>query len=184
MLAAVTVAGSPVRAAPPVGPPSDRAATSAAAARVTAEITIRHRGPGLPAVVVVRLQPLSAAGGGELLLSMFDRRGTINRRVLEAVARGTYRAEFLFPSGGRWGYYVRFGPGQAGYAGAGVIDMTPEAGLVETFTAVLHSGLRGAPQYVQPLGYAAFGVLAVLALAGVWAILAWLSSARGSRSAA
>ncbi len=184
MLAAVTVGELPVRAAPPAGSPSDRAAATAAAARVTAEITIRHRGPGLPAVVMVRLRPPAAAGDGELLLSIFDRRGKVNRRVLEPVARGTYRTEFPFPSGGHWGYYLRFGPGQAGYAGAGVIDITPEAGIVETFTAVLHSGLRGVPPYVQSLGYAFFGGLAVLALAGVWAILAWLSSARGSRSAA
>lgn len=79
---------------------------------------------------------------------------------------------------------MRFGPGQAGYAGSGVVDLTPEAGIVDTFTAVLRTGLRGAPPYVQPLGYAAFGVLAVLALAGVWAVLAWLNSARLGRSAA
>lgn len=183
VLAAVTIAGSPARAAP-AGPPSDRAATPAATARVTAAVTIRHRGPGLPAVVLIRLQPLSAVGDGELLLSMFDGRGTTNRRVLEPVARGMYRTEFPFPSGGHWGYYLRFGPGQAGYAGTGVVDLTPQAGIVDTFTAVLHSGLRGVPPYVQPLGYAAFGVLAALALAGVWAILGWLSSARLGRSAA
>jgi hypothetical protein len=151
---------------------------------VVAEVTIRHRGPSLPAVVLIRLQPQSAAGNGELLLSMFQRDGSvINRRVLEPIARGVYRTEFPFPSGGHWGYYMRFGPGQAGYSGAGIVDLTPEAGVVDTFTAVLHSGLRRAPPYVQTLGYSAFGILAALALAGVWAILAWLRAARVGRAA-
>jgi hypothetical protein len=187
VLIAVVVAGSPVRPAQPAVPRSAQAATPAAATLVRATVTIQHRGAGIPAVIVIRLQPPSAAGDGELLLSMFQRERNltkINRRVLEPIARGMYRTELLFPSGGHWGYYMRFGPGQAGYAGSGIVDLTPEAGVVDTFTAVLHSGLRGAPPYVQPLGYAAFGALAALALAGVWAVLAWLRSARFGRSAA
>lgn len=108
---------------------------------------------------------------------MFQReRITTNRRVLEPIARGMYRTEFLFPAAGHWGYYMRFGLGQAGFSSSGVVDLTPEAGIVDTFTAVLHSGLRGAPAYVQPLGYAAFGLIAALALAGVWVILAKLGA--------
>jgi hypothetical protein len=76
--------------------------------------------------------------------------------------------------GGTWGYYLRFGPGQAGYASGGIVDLSPEAGAVETFTAVFRRGLSRAPQYVQTLGYAVFGLMAALALAGVWAILGWL----------
>lgn len=183
-LVGVTLIASTAGAATPAGPPSKRVATLAAAARVTAEVTIRHRGPGLPAVVLIRLHPQSAAGNGELLLSMFHRDGrVINRRVLEPMARGVYGTEFPFPSGGTWGYYMRFGPGQAGYSGGGIVDLTPEAGVVDTFRAVLHSGFRGVPPYVQTLGYSAFGILAALALAGVWAILAWVRTARLARAA-
>ncbi len=168
VVVAVTFVGLPARAAPPD-----------AATRVTAEVTIQHRGPDRPGIVTIRMHPPYAAGDGELLLSIFQHHGgVINRHVLEPVARGVYRTEFLFPSGGRWGYYMRFGPGQAGYASSGILDLTPEAGTVDTFTAVFRSGLARAPRYVQSLGYAAFGLIAALALAGVWAILAWLRTGR------
>ena len=178
LLGAVALFGMPAVGASTARFPPAASGTSTAVARVTGEVTIRHRGPGLPSVVTVRLDPPGATGDGELLLSIFQRDGTvINRHVLQPIGRGVYRAEFVFPSGGSWGYYMRFGPGQAGYASGGIVDLTPEAGTVDTFGAVFRSGLRRAPRYVQPLGYAAFGLMAALALAGVWAILAWLRTA-------
>lgn len=183
VLVAVTIAGPLTRAASPVGLPFAQAATSSRAARITAVITIRHLGPGRPSTVTIRLQPPYAARGGELLISMFQGAGSvINRRVLEPRAPGVYRAEFLFPSGGRWGYYLRFGPGQAGYVSTGIVDLTPEAAIEESFTAVFYSSLTRAPRYVQPLGYAAFGLIAALALAGIWVILARLRTGLLGRS--
>ncbi len=184
VVVAVTFVGLPARAAPPAGSPSAPSVRSAAAARVTAEITIQHRGHDRPGIVTIRLHPPYAAGDGELLLSIFERDGrVINRHVLEPVVRGLYRAEFLFPRGGHWGYYMRFGSGQAGYVSSGIVDLTPEPGTVDTFTAAFRSGLGRVPQYVQPVGYAAFGLLAVLAFAGMWAVLAWLRTGRLGRSA-
>ncbi len=178
VLGALVLFGMPAAEASTARFPPAASGMSTAVARVTGEVTIRHRGPGLPSVVTVRLYPPGAAGDGELLLSIFQRDGTvINRHVLQPIGPGVYKAEFVFPSGGSWGYYMRFGPGQAGYASGGIVDLTLEAGTVDTFAAVFRSGLRRAPQYVQPLGYAAFGLMAALALAGVWAILAWLKTA-------
>jgi hypothetical protein len=184
VLIAVTIIASPARAAPSPGPQPAQAAASAAAARVTAQVSIQYGGPRLPATVLVRLQPPFAAGDAELLLSMFHADGhVINRRVLEPIARGVYRIEFPFPSGGYWGYYMRFGQGQAGFVSNGIVALAPAAGTVDSFTAQFRSGLRRAPSYVQPLGYAAFAVIAALALAGVWMTLAWLRTAGLSRSA-
>jgi len=134
---------------------------------VTAAMTIRHEGPGRPSLVLVGLDPATAAGRGELLLSIFSRVGVTNRQVLEPSGMGVYQAHYLFPVGGAWGYYMRFGPGQAGFSSAGVVHITLEAGGIDSASGIFHSGLRGAPGYVQTLGYAAFGLMAALSLAGV-----------------
>lgn len=143
---------------------------------VTAAMTIRHQGSGRPSLVLVRLDPAAAAGRGELLLSLFSRLGVTNRQVLEPAGMGVYQARYVFPVGGDWGYYMRFGPGQAGFASAGVVHITPEAEAIDSATGTFHSGLRGAPGYVQTLGYAAFGLMAALSLVGVSWILARLRS--------
>ena len=83
-----------------------------------------------------------------------------------------YRVEYPFPADGAWRYYMRFGPGQAGFASAGYIGITNQAGGVDQAHAVFRSGLRRAPAYVQPLGYAAFGLIAALAIAGITVVLA------------
>lgn len=169
MLGAAVLLGAPAHAGSP-GPSGQPAGT----ARITAQVTIKHRGPGRPSLVFIRLDPPTVAGGGELLVSIFKRDGVTNRHVLQPIGVGVYRAEYAFPSGGPWGYHMRFGPGQAGFVSAGVVDLTPHEGTVDTFTGVFHSGLGRAPGFVQPLGYAAFGLIAALALACVSGILVWL----------
>ena len=146
-------------------------ASPVAVPEVTARITIVHRGLGYPSLVTIRVDPPSAAGRAELLLSIYNTAGVINRHVLEPVAPGAYEAEYVFPAGGIWRYYMRFGLGQAGLASAGYVRITAKTGSTDSASAVFRSGLRRAPAYVQPLGYAAFGLMAVLALAGVSAIL-------------
>ncbi len=161
-VSATVMFGAPASAGQPVG-------------RVTAQVTIEHRGSGRPSLVRVRLDPPTAAGGGELLLSIYNGEGVINRHALQPVAPGVYQDEYVFPQGGLWRYYMRFGPGQAGFASADHVSITPEAGTVDTFSAVFRNDLARAPGFVQPLGYAAFGLIASLALAGVSAILVWLA---------
>ena len=146
-------------------------ASPVAVPEVTARITIVHRGVGYPSLVRIRVDPPSAAGRGELLLSIYNTAGVINRHVLEPVAPGAYEAEYVFPAGGIWRYYMRFGLGQAGFTSAGYVRITAKTGSTDSANAVFRSGLRRAPALVQPFGYAAFGLMAVLALAGVSAIL-------------
>lgn len=161
---------------------------STAANAITAQVTITHRVPGHPSRVSIRVNPPSAPGSGELLLSIYNPDGVVNRHVLEPVAPGVYEAEYVFPKGGTWRYYMRFGQGQAGFASVGYVGITPEAGAVDTASAVFRTGLRRAPAYVQPLGYAAFGLMAALALAGVSGVLVRLRNhplsqpMRGARS--
>lgn len=172
VLGATVLLGALARAGSP-GPSEQPAGT----VRVTAQVTIQHRGPSRPSLVFVRLDPPAAAGGGELLLSIFKRGGVTNRHVLQPIGLGVYRAEYVFPSGGTWGYYMRFGTGQAGFVSAGVVDITADGGKADTFTGVFHGRLGRAPGFVLPLGYAAFGLIAALALASVSWILVWLRSA-------
>jgi len=167
-----SLAGSPGPSEPPTG-----------GVRITAQVTIKHLGPGRPSLVLVRLDPPAAAGGGELLLSIFTPGGVTNRQVLQPTGAGVYQAKYAFPSGGRWGYHMRFGPGQAGFVSAGVVDITPDEGGIDTYTAVFHSGLGRVPVFVQPLGYAAFGLIAAMALTGVSRILVWLRTAARSEQA-
>jgi hypothetical protein len=169
--AAVVLGAAPLVIAALLGVPARSLASRPAATVVRAQIVIVHRGTGSPSLVSIRVDPPSAAGRGELLLSIYNTAGIINRQVLESVAPGVYEAQYVFPVGGTWRYYMRFGPGQAGFASAGYVHITPEAGSVDSANAVFRSGLRRAPAYVQPLGYAAFGLMALLALAGVSAIL-------------
>jgi hypothetical protein len=151
-------------------PPADAAARSNSP--VTARITIAHRSPGHPSLVTVQIDPPGAPRGGELLLSIYRPGVIVNRRVLNPAGPGVYRAEYVFPVDGLWRYYVRFGPGQAGFAGGGFISIANDAGTTDQARTLMRSGLRRAPPYVQTLGYAAFGLVAALALTGISIVLA------------
>jgi hypothetical protein len=166
-LVAVVAAGALASA---VVPPADAAARSNGP--VTARITIAHRSPGRPSLVTVQIDPPAAPRGGELLLSIYRPGVIVNRRVLEPAGPGAYRAEYPFPVDGVWRYYLRFGPGQAGFAGAGYISIANVAGASDHAQALMRSGLRRAPPYVQTLGYAAFGLAAALAITGIAIVLA------------
>ena len=157
------LARQPIRtAAPPQGAPS-----------VT--LTIRHHVPGTPSTVEVRLTPPDAAGGRELFLSMTKptrERYLKKRRVLTPGAAGVYRLEYTFPENGIWYFYLRYGPGQAGFYAFAPLAVDPRVGGEDTVTIRVRRGLsNGVPAWVQPLGYAAFGLVAALALAGVLVIL-------------
>ncbi len=154
---------TPSRAAPP---PQD-------APSVT--LDIRHQVPGTPSIVEVRLTPPDTARGGELFLSMTKptpERYLKKRRVLTPAAAGVYRLEYPFPESGIWYFYLRYGPGQAGFYAFAPLAVDPRPGGEDTVTMRMRRGLSaGVPAWIQPLGYAAFGLVAVLALAGVLVIL-------------
>jgi hypothetical protein len=126
--------------------------------------------PSGSTAVEVRLEPRDATRG-ELYLSLtsLEQRGLHHRRVLRPLEPGVYGLEYTFPRGGVWGFYVRFGPGQAGFVGFGRLPITGEA---QQLRLELTDGFaREVPPYVQPLGYALFGLLATLALAGTTLLL-------------
>ncbi len=132
-----------------------------------ATVSVIPQGDQQPNVVEVRLEPRDASTGGELFLSL-SRGRRHERRVLRQTEPGTYRLIYAFPEQGVWNVYLRFGAGQAGSVAWGKL-LVPVAGeRVGSVSMRFRSGFaRAVPRYVQPLGYAVFGVLASLAVAGV-----------------
>ena len=155
--------------------PAQAAAVAPAPDAPIVTVSVRHRGPDLASVIEIRLTPQNAAGNGELYLSMIKPTpgGYLKmRRVLTPATRGVYLFEYRFPEEGNWEFYLRYGPGQAGYSALTLADISPRVGGVDTFTSQMRRGyFERVPGWVQPLGYAAFGLLAALALAGVAAIM-------------
>lgn len=128
-------------------------------------------GPG-STTIEMRLEPHDVAGRGELYLSLtsLEQRGLHHRRVLRPVEPGLYRMEYAFPRDGAWVFYVHFGTGQAGFVGQG--RFTRAAGAVQAVRVEFGDGFaREVPGYVQPLGYAAFGLLALVAGVGATFLL-------------
>jgi hypothetical protein len=135
-----------------------------------ATVSVTRGGTGQPSLVEVRLEPQSANGSGELFLSL-SQNGQYKRRVLQPSTPGVYRLRYAFPTAGNWNVYLRYGAGQAGLVAWTEVSVPPPAGR-EVATARFEDGYaRDVPGYVQPLGYAAFGLLMVLALLGVGYLL-------------
>lgn len=133
----------------------------------TATVTVTPQGERQPSTVEVRLEPQDANPGGELFLSLS--RGRLHeRRVLQQAEPGTYRLSYAFPEQGVWDVYLRYGAGQAGSVAWTNLSVPAAGERAEAVSVRLQDGFaRAVPHYVQPLGYAAFGVLAALAVLGV-----------------
>jgi hypothetical protein len=163
--ATLAAAAAAVRAAalPPPVPPVIRG-----------QIRIAHGPAAGPSLVTVRIDPPSAPHGRELLLSIFQPGGVINRQVLDPISPGVYRSKYVFPAAGVYGFWMRFGAGQAGFVSAGAIGVINAPGAVDDVITRFRSGLRRVPAYVQPLGYTIFGLIAVLTLTGMGTVLSWM----------
>ena len=130
--------------------------------------------PGQPSQILVQLEPHGVAGKTELMLSLTQGR-THHRQVLQPLGQDQYRLEYRFPQGGTWNFYLRYGPGQAGYVGFIHETIQPGSGITQTFDVQLFNGYSGnVPAYVQPLGFAAFGLLALAAMLSVVWLLRWI----------
>lgn len=67
-----------------------------------------------------------------------------------------------------WDVYLRYGVGQAGSVAWINMSVPAARARAEAVSVRLQDGFaRTVPSYVQPLGYAAFGVLAALTVLGV-----------------
>lgn len=130
--------------------------------------------PGQPSQILVQLEPHGLAGKTELMLSLTQSR-THYRQVLQPLGQDQYRLEYRFPQGGTWNFYLRYGPGQAGYVGSISEVVQPGSGLTQEIDLKLFNGYSGnVPAYVQPLGFTAFGLLALAALLSVVWLLRWI----------
>lgn len=118
-------------------------------------------------VIEVRLEPRDTNAGGELFLSL-SRDRLHERRVLQQAEPGTYRHAYAFPEQGMWDVYLRYGAGQVGSVAWTNLSVPVAGERAVVATVRLQDGFaRAVPRYVQPLGYASFGVLAALAILGV-----------------
>ncbi len=148
-----------------------------------ATVSITSSGAEQPSLVEVRLEP-GSANRGELYLSL-SQAGRYKRRVLQPSAPGVYRLRYTFPAPGDWNVYLRYGPGQAGLVTWLTVNVSPPSGrgeaLSKTVSARFEDGFaRDVPEYVQPLGYAAFLLLTSLALLGITVLLGRIRQVRSS----
>lgn len=140
-----------------------------------ATVVVTPGQPGGPSLLEMRLEP-AHANRGELYISL-SQAGRYKRRVLEPSAPGIYRLRYTFPAVGDWNVYLRYGAGQAGLVTWLTLNVSsaPGAGAsmsAEPVSARFEDGFaRTVPGYIQPLGYAAFLLLAVLAFIGIAVLL-------------
>ena len=132
-----------------------------------ATVSVTPQGERQASTVEVRLGPHDTNAGGELFLSLS--RGRLHeRRVLQQAEPGTYRLAYAFPEQGMWDVYMRYGAGQAGSVVWTNLTVPAAGERAEAMSVRFQDGFaRVVPNYVQPLGYAAFGVLVALAGLGV-----------------
>ena len=103
----------------------------------------------------------------QLLIWVWQIGGTFQRGFSQPVnpsQPGVYR--FDVPTqGGVWNYYMRVGPGQAGFIGRGRIFAPDTVGNTLESRGLLQNQFEDTvPAYVQPVGYALWAVVAALAL--------------------
>jgi hypothetical protein len=99
----------------------------------------------------------------------FDQRISV---PVKATSPGVYR--FTAPmTEGVWRYYMRVGPGQAGYISRETFSV--EKTETKTSFAMYNQFEDTVPTYIQPVGYAVWAVLLVFALGLVTVVLGRLS---------
>ena len=137
---------------------------AASASSLVATLAVRQNAGANP-TVELRLDPADAARfeRTELLLWMWGAGGRFNRPV-EPAAPGVYRLEAPRAMDGGWTYYLRLGAGQAGFVARGDLYLSARPGEADDRTIVLYNAFdTSVPGYVQPVGYAVYGVVALSA---------------------
>lgn len=93
---------------------------------------------------------------------------------LEPSAPGVYR--FTLPAkDGQWRYYGRIGIGQAGYIASGDLFMPSGTGPITMNWQMWNSFEDTVPEYVQPVGYAVYFLIAAFAFGGTAFVLRQLA---------
>lgn len=135
----------------------------------SARVTLQRGANASTGSLEIELFPADA-WHGDLFVSLY-RGGFRERKGVRPDESGDYQLPVRVPEAGEWGIYLRYGVAQTGFAGYGQLRV-PEAGGTATTTVGLSSGFSGdVPGYVQPLGFALFGLIAVLALLGLRVLL-------------
>jgi hypothetical protein len=143
-------------------------------------VSVERKADTGPGLVEVSLAP-EDSWRGSVFISLY--RGPFHeRKEIRPDAEGRYRLEARLPPGDETGIYLRYGPGQSGYAGSSWITL-PASGGTSVSDVSLANGFSGSvPAYVQPLGFLAFALVAVLTLAGLGSLLQVIRAARDGYS--
>jgi len=148
----------------------------------TAEIRIEHGGLGTPATITVTTDPPLQ---GELTVNAHHRDGEAERVMIRPSREaGIHVFETSFDERGEWGLWLRYGSGidlYGDYLVFNVSDRAVDRVHASTFEGVLAADV---PAYVQPLGYAVFGLLLVLSLGTITWTLRWFARQKGDYSQA
>jgi len=140
-----------------------------------AEVTIVQRGAGQPSAVEVRTDP-EVTGQGELFYFLILRdHGVMARGAVPPEAPGLYRFEITVPEAGEWGLSLRHGVGLDLYYAFNWFRLDPESTRTRRWEGSFSSELGAdTPQFVQPLGFGIFALVALCSLLLVFAVLRWL----------
>jgi hypothetical protein len=143
---------------------SSLAFSGAMAGTLDATFKVTPDPDGKTSSVEVRINPPTF---DQLLIWLWQPGGTFQRgfsRPVNPSQPGVYRFE-LPTQGGMWNYYMRVGPGQAGFIGRGRMFAPDTVGGSSESRGLLQNQFDDTvPAYVQPVGYTVWAVTAALAL--------------------
>lgn len=140
----------------------------AADAEREATVTLQRHSNGT-GTLEVELRPQNS-WSRDLFISLY-RDEFRERRGIRPDEAGGYRLDVRVPVAGRWGVYLRYGVAQAGYAGYGTLTVPQPGGTASTQIELARGFANDVPEFVQPLGFAVFAVIAGLTLLGLRMLL-------------
>ncbi|UCH25417.1 MAG: hypothetical protein JSV66_16025 [Trueperaceae bacterium] len=137
-------------------------------------VHIVEQGAGQPTRIEVDTDP-AVTGRHELHFYIFSREvgsGAPLRRLIPPGEPGRYVLEIDFPQPGRWGVSMRYGVGLDLYYAFVETVIEPQGLGTKKFATSFRGGLdSGTPRYVQSVGFAVFGLLAIISLVLISAVL-------------
>jgi hypothetical protein len=154
---------------------------TSASARIgesVATVVVAPHGDGALTAIEVSTNPdITRRHEMTLFLNRRDADDRGRSLIVPPTEPGRYRFEVALPAG-RWNLTLRYGVGLDLYYTWMRIDIDPEGGVTQRRGALFEGDLgESVPALVQPLGFAVFGLVAVVALGLVVAVLRGLKRA-------
>jgi hypothetical protein len=143
-------------------------------------VTLDEAAPGARVRVTAETDP-ERSGASELMVFAFrpgQREAGLIRALTPPAAPGVYRLELSLPEAGTWGFTVRYGVGLDLYYATVQQRLEPTGNRSFTQQTAFRGALAEAvPRYAQPLGFAVFGLVLLIAISLVAGVLRHLRRA-------